>query len=427
MNFKNIFLLLLITVVISSYGFAVSEPYYLLEITGTNILPATIAPGDIVNIGVTVKDAGSIFYITNLKATLDAGTNFEPLDIEDTLASLSPNAEQTLAFKIKAKDTTLEGYYPVFLNINYERDGEIVSEQQNITITVSSKNTNFDLEVFPNIINPGSITDLNFAITNISGQKVSNIDLNWAESSNLILPLGTNNTKHIDFIDQDKTTVITFPIATDKDIVPGVYPLDITISFQDSAGTSSEQSTVGVIVGGETDFDISAEKASSTQITLSIANIGMNDAQSTIIKIPKQQNIKTAGADSAILGTIEKGDFTIASFETMSVDMNFQKPTTTGKTPTDKMQIPLDINAPHNTISDAITIEIHYTDTTGKRQIITKEVTLLSDAKSTATKFGAMATTKNSGLSIYWYIIILAALVGAYFGFKKYKKMKNKN
>ena len=100
---------------------------------------------------------------------------------------------------------------------------------------------------------------------------------------------------------------------------PGLYTLDVNLTFEDyESNSKSIQTTAGLFVGGATDFDVSFSESSQGEVSLSVANVGNNIAYAVKVSIPEQDGYKVSGSSSTIVGNLEKGDYTIASFNVAS-------------------------------------------------------------------------------------------------------------
>ena len=87
----------------------------------------------------------------------------------------------------------------------------------------------------------------------------------------------------------------------------------------------------------------------SSLISVNIANIGANNAESVVIKLNAEGVQLTNNTE--IIGNLDRGDYTIASFETTGLN------------------------------AKEVKVEINYTDTTGERQVIDQIVSLNNQAK----------------------------------------------
>ena len=216
-------------------------------------------------------------------------------------------------------------------------------------------------DVSPNILMPGEETQLSFEIENIGDFDLENIVFSWEESSGNILPIGSSNTKILEELDEGDDETIEFNVLASTDIDPGLYELILNLKFLVGDETITQTSNVGIIVGGETDFDLSVSDISGNEVLLSVSNIGQNDANSVSVSIPPQSNFKSVGTSLSTLGNIEKNDYSIVSFQLTSISS-----------------------------SDILNVEIFYTDTTGVRQTITEQVEVKLSSTSSQNSFAGM-------------------------------------
>jgi len=276
------------TVLILIFALALIQPAnagdyaFLAEVSSTSFLPATIHAGDTVSVAVNVHNKGATYSIEELKAELNLPEQFEAIEVNDNTDLIVAGATKTMILKFRVKENTLPGYYNVLLNLEYLRAGETVNQSENIAVPVSQTEKNIDVTVEPKVINPGKQTELIFTLKNIGGNAVSNIAFSWDETNDLILPLGSDNKRYVNLLQAGETTVVSYTVAADPNISTGIYPLNITMTFIDTNGTKTQSSQVGLIAGGGTDFEVSAE-VSSGQLSLSIANIGSNNAESVVV------------------------------------------------------------------------------------------------------------------------------------------------
>ena len=387
---------------------ALSDFGILSEVTSISFLPTTIHAGDTISIAIDVKNRGTSITMINLIANLDAGNQFSATDLSYLVGDIKPQASKTAILKFKANEDIVPGYYPIFLTLEYDRDGTHVTDKQTISVPVAMSEKNIDVTVEPKIINPGNQTEMSFTLKNISGTSISNVAFSWDEANDLILPLGSDNKRYVNTIAADTSAELVYIVAADPNIAPGIYPLDVTISFTDVEGTKTQESEVGLIIGGETDFEVSAE-VKSDQLSLSIANIGSNNAESVVIKVPKQGSVSISGTNIEIVGNLNKGDFTLANFSlqgsrTTSIAADKTAPTTSGiRIPglkTGKTQLPESGIAENSFSKDfaggEISIQIDYTDTTGKRHTVIKKVDLSVESTQTFDS----TTKKDSGFPL---------------------------
>lgn len=425
----------------SSNAAQLPELAYLIEIEGTSLLPSTIYAGDAVSLSVNIKNRGTVLPIVDLNGVLDIGNQFEPIDLEDNIAVIKPSATKTLIFRFRVKDDTLPGHYPVFLTMTYLRNNEVVKETQSIIIPVSRTQKNIDVTIEPKVISPGKQTQMLFTLKNVGDTPVSNISFSWSDASNLILPLGSDNKRFVSILQPGQQETVSYIVAADPNITTGIYPLNISITFNDINGLKTQTSQVGLIVGGTTDFEVSAELLSTGQLSMSIANIGSNNAGAVVVKIPSQQGIQISGSNVAILGNLNKGDFTMATFQirstisTQTTSATSGTPSTTSgfrNTVTSRQTWQGQANQSAQSIQDSnafsrfraardLIVEIEYTDTTGERQKVQKTVQLIQSASDIGTIARERQSTGQLSLN-QW--VILALIIAGAIVFNKYRAKK---
>ena len=432
MDKKIIFsLAILCILLVAKPVFAASESAYLIDITSTTFLPSSIYSGDVVSLAVDIQNKGLSIPIVDLNASLALGNQFEAIDSNDYTTYIPPGATQTLVFQFKTNEGTVAGYYPIFLNMTYLRSDKPVTESQTIFVPISKTEKNIEVTVEPKVINPGNQSQITFTFKNVSETPVSNISFSWSEADSLILPLGSDNKGHIPIIRANSSQSLSYTVAADPNITTGIYPLNITTTFNDSNGTKTQTSQVGIIIGGTTDFEVSAETLASGQLSLSIANVGSNNASALVVKIPQQSGIRISGTNVAILGNLNRGDYTIASFQTPTIDQNAntqggqQNSMPFGQNSTGQPGN-FDRNSFTQRAGNKLTIELDYTDTTGERQIVQKDVQLNLSASSTSGFAGATGRAKAGSFSILWILLaVIAIALTAYNKFKAKKPWKS--
>ena len=343
---KYIFVLMVVALFFTSTAFAdinEGDYLYLASYQAARFIPENIHTGDSVSMTVDIKNRGTKLGLTDLNAELILDNSFEGINTTYFVDKIEKGITEKLIFDFKVGENTLPGNYFSTLNMTYLREGKEVFQQQEIIITVTKTDKKVDITVSPSVVSPGSKENLVFKITNLTNQPISNISFVWEEENNLVLPLGSDNKRFISYLDAKESATITYLVAADPNILTGIYPLTATTTMNDNNGTLSQTSTIGLIVGGSTDFDISTD-VSDTLLSINIANIGTNNAESVIVSVSGQGiSIKN---NKEIIGNLDRGDYTVASFETNSMNAKEAQ------------------------------VEISYTDTTGERQSVTKTISL---------------------------------------------------
>lgn len=393
--------------------------------------PDPTRPGDILEIRLSVENTG-YNDIENSYLEIEPEYPFKALAGEklvENMGTLGKRSEderrKVVKFKLGIENDVNKGEYPLkvhFYTTNNNNEASIVRE---ISIEIDSE-SNAEIEsISVEKLVPGEKTNLVFGIKNAGKSPLKNAMFSWECANDVILPVGSSNVRHINVIDVGKTANISFDVLTNVNTKPGLYKLDMVLTYDDieklqtitQAGTVENQkrkeikSKSGIYIGGTTDFDIAfMERSPTGHYSFSISNIGNNGANSVKISVPPQANwTVTDGSNSVILGNMQKGDYT-------NMDFNLQ-PTSTGQ------ELPLKF-------------EISYTSSDGLRQVQEKTLSLYS-SPSTPSVNPSMGSqlpeeeSRSSSLSsILWIVVLALVLVGAVglFAYKKHqKKLKEKN
>lgn len=346
--------------------------------------------------------------------------------------------------------------------VNRQHDLKIWYKQKNnndwvtitFPITVSSKEFAQIIYVDKAKIAPGKETEMNFIINNIGNAPLRNIVFSWAEANGVLLPVFSDDTKYIKYLDVGNSTELKYTVIADVNSKPGLYQLDLSLKYDSSNGTSTIMKTkAGIFIGGETDFDVAFSESTAGQTSLSVANTGNNPAMSVAIRIPEQLNFKTQGSNSAIIGNLDKGDYTLVSFQVaQNTPMNttgnapgqtnqrrqfYQNSTDTSQNTQLMRNSILNNNISNNALlnnngisatrGNLLRVTIDYTDTTGERRSMDKFVPIQfkSATTGTAQNGGSSSThsqsTANTGSSntIVFLIVAILVIVAGFFLYRK--------
>ena len=183
-------------------------------------------------------------------------------------------------------------------------------------------------------------------------------------------PVAIPETYEAGIYGQEMYLQITVRNTSTATTVTGVYSM---ISFEDyESKEKSIQTTAGLFVGGETDFDVSFSESDAGGISLSVANVGNNMAYSVKVSIPEQAGYKVTGSSSSIVGNLEKGDYTIAAFNVMNTQGRDDSKSETSRAQADTAKAAPEENltsassAPLD--SNPLKVQIEYTDAKGERK-----------------------------------------------------------
>jgi hypothetical protein len=325
-------------------------------------------------------------------------------------------------FKVKINNDITAGSYDLSV-LAYEEGHRDVDVKYKFNIDVGSKDSAEVIYIDQVELLPGKITPMKFTINNVGSTLLRDLSFKWENEDDIILPVGSDNTKYIKYIDVKDSVELEFDVMASSNADPDLYKLDLTLNYDDPVtGTQkSIETKAGVYVGGATDFDVAFSGTSQSEYTFSISNIGSVSASSVTVNIPDQEGWKVTGSSSVIIGNLNQGDYTIASYTIRQ----------TGTTTRDN-------NIPGKSLMDdaIIKLKIDYTDSRGNRNSVIKQVSIDPSALQSTdettfvpgSKRGQMTKPDESFWQKYdlWIIggIIVALVIIIQ---KKYGKGKRKN
>jgi len=390
--------------------------------------PITVAPGSDGYLQLALKNAGTAgAYSIQVN-----GISYDPYITVDSsgirnLGSLGSGDSTTYFFKFSVSSSAPTGLYTIMFSIDYYNSADYSWSEINPTavVSVQAPSSLGISSVEPSTLSAGETTTLNFNLENSGVDTISNIVLTWQMPDNEILPLGLSNRQIIPSLNGGASVTVPVNVAVSSSASPGVYPLTISLSYFDKSGTKQNVTTsVGIKIGGTTNFDVAVQDSSSGTTSLSIANIGVNPATSVSVSIPGQQNFAVSGASSIYLGTLNSGDFGVASFSISSRISSVNRSTNVNM-PGNANPNNLSVNQSGTSAGKGLIVEISYSDTSGARQSIQKEVSLnLATATSSSSRTVTMSTGLLSGTVLYALISVIAIVIVFLVWFFKLRKRK---
>ncbi|MBI2545517.1 MAG: hypothetical protein HYW22_02920 [Candidatus Aenigmarchaeota archaeon] len=371
-------------------GFALADATIQASFTTT---PSSLAPGTDGYVQISLKNAGST-DATNVKISatnVDAGIIIKDAQSAQ-VGGVGAGQTATILFKISTDSSLQSGQYKIGFNIDYCQGSSCNTALQYAIVTVSSPSLLEIKSISPSTINIGTQTNLTLTLVNNGNDKIENIVMTWNEPNNKILPLGSDNRIIIPSISAKASLDIPLTVITSSDITSGIKYLTFNSKYSDKSGSlQNVNSTVGILVGGKTDFDISYQDFNNGVFSFSIANIGLNPAKSVSVKIPDQDVLLATDSKSVFLGDLNPGDFSTANFKLVPKDLSKTKIT--------------------------LQAQLTYTDESGVRQVENHDI-MVNLQKSSIDYF----KSTNGGPSIILILLVAAAIGFIYWKFIKRKK-----
>ncbi len=187
-----------------------------------------------------------------------------------------------------------------------------------------------------------------------------------------------------------------FRVLVDKNAERGNNTIKVGYGFSDS-GVAFQNYNLDV-QETRTDFDVVMQDISENSVSVGIVNSGKNAASSVVVKIPQQDDFSVTGTNANIIGDLNKGDFTLATFKLV---------------PKSRDEAPLKI-------------EIDYTDSIGNRYAVEKEVPLKIDATTFISRNRTAGQRGQQGIfsSPFFGAGAALVLVGIVYGIYKFRQRK---
>jgi len=425
------------------YAQSNTEDRKVVSVSLVNQDPDPAIAGDILEVRLGVQNLGGE-AIDNLIVEIVPSYPFEILpgeqafqNVGSVMAYQSGSNMKIIKCRLKVNKDTPAGTYE--LKVKYYEEGALEASQKSLSIDVQSKESAEVIYIDKTTLIPGKQTSLKFTVNNVGSSPLKDLTFRWVNEDKILLPVGSDNTKYIKYIDIGESAELQYQVIADSNADAGLYELSLYLTYEDSI--TKEEKTIstiaGVYVGGETDFDVAFSESSSGSTSFSIANIGSNPAFSVSIIVPQQRSWTVSGSNSVIIGNLNKGDYTVASFTLQSaVQMNLNRTAggqgSSGNISQDRRQF-LGDNFSQNMSSQNLLLQIAYTDTMGERRIVEKSVQMSSQTLgNTSSAFSTASGTRRNGssqsqndLSGYYIPALALVIVIAYFIYRRYRKKRS--
>jgi len=422
---KIIFSLILVLIFSISIAYAVEYESPIIKVTLLNQDPTPARAGDTVELRLRIENTGG-GTVQNLELEIQQDYPFAVIDGPALQKIGTLYAYQTgknyinTQYRLRIDKDAVKGKHELKVKYRYD-GGEWITSTFNIDVT--SKEFAQIIYVDKAKIEPGKETEMKFTITNIGNAPLQNMVFSWSEANGVVLPVYSDDTKYIKYLDVGDSAELKYTVVADVNAQPGLYQLDLNLKYESLTNTTSTviKTKAGIFVGGETDFDVAFSESTQGQTSLSVANTGNNPALSVSVRIPEQSNFRVTGSNSAIIGNLDKGDYTIVSFQIAQSGMaNFSRQGGQRTSQQDLQRLRNQTGIGNNNLK----VIIDYTDTTGERRSVEKNVPIQFRASSGDTT-QAMSHISTTQQTSFWQsktfiaLVIIAALV---IGFVLYRK-----
>ncbi len=428
MNKKLLLLVFVILVSLTVFSSHVSAEESLLSFSLLNQDPDPALAGDVIELRIGIENEGG-GSAENVFLEFLPYYPFELVDGQNAIQDLgtigsyqSGSNIKVIKYNLKINKDVIAGSYDVkFKEIHSGSDNSV---QRTVSVDVVSSTGAEIIYIDQVSLEPGKQEIVKFTINNVGNSPLRDLTFYWQNEDEVILPVGSDNTKYIQYIDVGESEVLTYNVIADSNADPGLYKLDLFLSYDDLLTYEEKEinTIAGMYVGGGTNFDVALSETSGSEMSFSIANIGSNEASSVSVVVPSQSSWKAIDASTVMIGNLDKGDYTVASFTIQQIM----------RMPSIKIDDDSQTNL-HQIISDDLLLEIVYTDTMGQRLIVEKYISMGDSSNSMnmssedmpfGNKMRGRPGEMNSVSSFskyVWYFVGLAIFSGIIIILRKYK------
>lgn len=397
--------------------------------------PYPARPGETVELTVSLQNEGNN-DLSGVTVGVDAEYPFSQVSGESLTKTISflearqDEEDATLVkFKLKVDSDISDGTYDVDIIVSdSDSDSKSVTT---LEVEVQGKEYAQIVTISDSSIDVATVEPLEFVITNTGSSPLKNMEISWDESSGVILPVYSSNTKYINYLGVNESATVVYSVMADVNADPGLYQLDISLKFQDYNSNTTQISTkAGMFVGGTTDFDLSYSESDQGEVSLSLANVGNNEAYSVKVSIPEQDNFKATGSTSTIVGNLEKGDYTITSFSISQTNlmpsMGEDPSGTANAEPSEMTEEDTESMQEEMESKSELIVNIEYTDSAGQRHTVEKAVQIeeLTGGTMVAGMSGGPGGQSSSSNSYVLYAAVILVLIVVGHNYRKKKMLK---
>jgi len=221
------------------------------KIVITGVKPTELSPGDTKAITLTVKNGGS----NDAKQVTFNFQESQHISVVGSssvyINSINGWCSKDVVITVHVSEGTLDGTYSIPVTCTFSQyysdgsQGSVTESMPEVTYTIVFRIVGGAIIDVSDVdmaeLKPGGETKLKFNITNVGNSPLQNIVFSWNEEKGVILPLYSDNTKYIEYIDVGESTELEYTVVADVNAVAGVYQLDLRFELEAGNGGSGER------------------------------------------------------------------------------------------------------------------------------------------------------------------------------------------
>ncbi len=306
-----------------------TDVYYLLDIDSTVQKPATIYPGDQINLAVTIINNGRYIDARDINLELSLPEGFSPIDIEKSLEVIKPKEKETVVFRFISSKNVASGTYNLSLKLTYKNKEDVVSETKYLSVVISDlyKISLSNLRVsnyFPHI---GEIITVTADVKNTGSLEARNVsvDFSMVDSSDFSGFIVLSDThQELGNLSAGASKTVAFKLKASDNAKPGVYTFSLEAECLDCSESQEQKFSIhlygkpDLIISG-IDYAISGRddkkivQGDKISISVQLDNLGKEDAKSVVVYLETDDSL--IGSKRSYVGEIESDDSGSAIFD----------------------------------------------------------------------------------------------------------------
>jgi len=274
--------------------------------------PTTVSPGNDGYIEVSIANSGTSTASALSLRLADMDSPIIPLtpSYVDNLGSLEAGSSESAIFRFHVPPETNSGYYTAQFMIRYCNGSVCKDHVEYSLITVQSPTRLEITSVSPEQLEIGQNNNIEISMTNTGDSELNNIFVSWNAADDSLVPYSSDNEYYLPSLGGGSSTKIPFNIYVDRDTDAGVYPVTLTVEYNDASGTDLSMNTsLGLKIAGDIDFLINQDDADELfygmpgKASFTISNIGSSSAEFLTVTAES-----VYGKDVVYVGSVDSDD-----------------------------------------------------------------------------------------------------------------------
>lgn len=254
---------------------------------------------------------------------------------------------------------------------------------------------------------PGKNAVLTISIKNEGEEAIHNVRVSMPEVTSFLTPLDYSE-KNIGTIEPGEQVSATFSAGINADVTSKYYALDITVSYDGLAGSTSVTKKAGLEIAAATKIDVIAStsptpvsaKQGAYSLSIQASNTGDTAIRALSIKVSSDAFEFTSG-DTGYIGTVNVDDYSTVSFNAIT-----------------KQGIKEGMHSVEVTLEYKDTFNVAHSE----KKLAT--IVVVSPEKAAMAAAPKTAATAGDGTGTLTIIIVIILAAGGYVGYKKFFKKK---